>query len=778
MRGTDLRLRRACVAMALAALCGCADRGEADPLRTLRVPSSSESESDAGTEHGQPPNQSAIGIASPGTDCPDEGGRACWKNGNKLALICKQGSWEVDTICDDDQRCNTADGPDQGACLPIVPECEGQIASQAFCAEDSVRLCRDLVSFQDTLCGQGETCSGEPASAGCACKLGYAGTVGACQDIDECAINGGGCDPNAPCQNTEGAYTCGGCPAGYVGGGDEGCTPSLRTLSVTPGGLTPEFDTVETEYSLSVPITVMTIEIKAAGPEDATLEIDGREVKSNRTWRSGLLQLGPNEISIAVREADHPDRNYRITVTRGSAESSYLRAAQSNANDNFGASIAISGDTMVVGAPSEDSNAVGPFRGHDIAMAAANDAAQNAGAAYVFVRNDALWELQAYIKPGNTAAGALFGTMVAISGDTIVVGAPGDASSLTGETTSYASGSAYVFTRRRNRWSQAAQLKASNAGAGDYFGSAVAIADHTIVVGAPGEGSSLTGVNNPFDNNSAYGSGAAYVFVRADDSWPQQSYLKPGRVSAGDGFGNSVGISGDRIVVGAIGEDSGASVVNGDAQREDASGSGAAYAFLRERELWSQDAYFKASGCTAGDSFGYSVAIAGDSVVVGAPGSSQGDGAAYVFANDGGIWFEQGALSIPSRPIADAGAATSSGPGEAFGASVRIVNDTILIGAYGEDSQAMGWNDARGNDGAAPNSGAAYLFARHKDSWEPADYLKPLTSRANQQFGSRIAVSADTLAIGAMNDGQNPRDTSSDQTELGPPGSGAVFVFR
>jgi hypothetical protein len=774
---TDLQLRRTWVAIALIALSGCADRGGADPLRTLVLPSVPEP--DAGSSADTPPKPNAPGLASPGTDCAREGARACWKNGNKLALICKGGDWQVDTICDDDQRCNTAAGPEQGVCLAIVSECEDQIASQPFCAEDSVRLCRDLVSFEDSACGEGETCSGDPASVGCACKLGYAGPPGACRDIDECATNGGGCDDGAPCRNTDGAYTCGGCPTGYVGGGDDGCTPVLTTLVVTPGGLSPEFDRVETKYSLDVPITTMTIELKAAAPEDATIEIDGHEVKHNRTWRSGLLLPGDNTIEIAVRQDDHPDRNYRMKVTRGSGQRSDLRAGQSDANDNFGASIAISGNTMVVGAPSEDSNAIGPFRGNEVAAAAENNAAQNAGAAYVFVRDGDSWELQAYLKASNTAAGALFGTMVAISGDTVVVGAPGEASSLTPDTTAYASGSAYVFTRQRNRWSQAAQLKASNTGAGDYFGSAVAIADETIIVGAPGEGSSLTGVNNSFDNNSAYGSGAAYVFVRAEDSWPQQSYLKPERISAGDGFGNSVAISGDRIVIGAIGEDSGAAVVNGDPQREDASASGAAYVFLRDHELWSQDAYLKASGCWTGDSFGYSVAIAGNTVVVGAPGSSQGDGAAYVFFNDGGIWIEQAALALEATPpVVDAGAATSSGPGDAFGASVRVVNDTILVGAYGEDSLAAGFNDeARGNDGA-PNSGAAYLFFRRKDSWEAADYVKPIRTRANQQFGSRTAVSADTLAIGAMNDGQDPRDTASDQTELGPPSSGAVFVFR
>jgi hypothetical protein len=763
---------------------GCADRGEGDSVRTLRVPVIPGLPRGGASADAPEARADAPGLASPGSQCENPGSRACWKNGSKLALKCNDDSWEVDSICDDDERCETAEGEQQGLCLPIVAECEDQQPGQAFCADDALRSCTDLVSFEDTACGSDETCSGEAPSVSCVCKTGFGGSTGACFDIDECAIQNGGCDEGTPCQNMHGSYTCGGCPAGYVGGRDGRCTPSLTGLVVSPDELEPAFDTIETKYALAVPITMMTIGLKPSAPEKATIRINGDKVRAGRTWRSELLARGENAIELSVSEGER-ERRYEIVVTRGSGEETYLKAVNPDANDNFGTAIAISGDTMVIGAPSEDSSATGTFRGDDVALASANNMAQNAGAAYVFVHDEGAWQLEAYLKASNAAAGFLFGTAVGIVGDTVVIGSPGEASAANPDATAFASGAAYVFTRRRGRWSEQARLKAANAGAGDYFGSVVAISDEAIVVGAPGEASSLTGINGAPDNNGAYGSGAAYVFVRDDDGFRQHSYLKAERSAAGDSFGWSVAISGDTIVIGAIGEDGGDNVINGDPQRDDAEDSGAAYAFLRDNDAWYQDAYFKSSGNQAGASFGYSVAAGSDTVVIGAPGSSQGDGAAYVFVREGGTWSEQAALAGPVDPEAQPMPSTgqpggSRALGDAYGAAVRIAGETILIGAYGEDSDLLGFNSVRsaGANDDAPNSGAAYSLFRQREQWSASDYIKPTNTRPNQQFGSRVAVSTDTIAVGSMNDGTNPRDMTQDPAELGPPNSGSVYVFR
>jgi len=179
-------------------------------------------------------------------------------------------------------------------------------------------------------------------------------------------------------------------------------------------------------------------------------------------------------------------------------------------------------------------------------------------------------------------------------------------------------------------FSQQAYVKASNKGAGDEFGSSVAVdGDTVVVVGAPIEDSSSTGVGG-LDNDSASGSGAAYVFTRTGTTWTQQAYVKASNTGAGDQFGFSVAVDGDTVVVGAPFEDSSSMGVGG-LDNDSASGSGAAYVFTRTGAAWTEQAYVKASNTGAGDYFGFSVAVSGDTVVVGAQAEDIFAGAAYMF---------------------------------------------------------------------------------------------------------------------------------------------------
>ena len=210
------------------------------------------------------------------------------------------------------------------------------------------------------------------------------------------------------------------------------------------------------------------------------------------------------------------------------------------------------------------------------------------GEAYVFVRSGGTWSEQAHLKASNPDRGDSFGSSVAISGDTLVVGAPGEDSAATGiggdqnDNDARESGAAYVFVRTGSTWSQQAYLKASNTEAEDSFGESVAVSGDTVIVGAPTEGSDATGIDGPQDNNNAEGSGAAYVFVRTGSTWSQQIYLKASNTGTGDHFGESVAISGNTLVVGAIREDSSAIGVNG-GSNDDLTDSGAAYVFVRNR---------------------------------------------------------------------------------------------------------------------------------------------------------------------------------------------------
>jgi hypothetical protein len=283
----------------------------------------------------------------------------------------------------------------------------------------------------------------------------------------------------------------------------------------------------------------------------------------------------------------------------------------------FGNSLAIAGDTIAVGSPSEGN-----------------------GTVYVYVRNNGSWSPQAYLQASNAGADDFFGNSVAIAGDTIVVGAPFEDSSAKdvggdqNDEGATDSGAAYVFVRNSGNWTQQAYIKASNTGAGDGFGAAVAIYGDTFVISSPEEDSASPGVNGDQSDESASDSGAAYVFVRDGGNWTQQAYLKasnPGGPDAltgqGDGFGGGealpsrgVAIWGDTIAIGAGGEDSSASGIDGDQsndidQRVD---TGAVYVFVRGAAGWAQQAYIKASNPQGGAQFGGSVALSGERLAVGA----------------------------------------------------------------------------------------------------------------------------------------------------------------
>lgn len=310
------------------------------------------------------------------------------------------------------------------------------------------------------------------------------------------------------------------------------------------------------------------------------------------------------------------------------SQQAFLKPAVIDPGDGFGWSAGVSGDTIVIGAPYEDSNGTGINSG-----AQGNNSASESGALYVYQRSGNSWPQQAYIKAANTGVSDTFGTAVAISGDTIVAGAPREDSNGRGVNTSSGadnssadSGAAYVFVRAAGTWTQQAYLKSSNSDANDNFAVSVAIDIDTILVGAPGESSSGTGVNSSTEaDNSAREAGAVYVFLRAGTTWTQQAYIKASNTSIppqgqpGDNFGFSVAISGNNAIAGAMLEDSNGTGVNSNTQsNESAVNAGAAYLFLRSGSTWAQTAYLKASNTEAVDLFGARVAISPEVAIVGA----------------------------------------------------------------------------------------------------------------------------------------------------------------
>ncbi len=299
------------------------------------------------------------------------------------------------------------------------------------------------------------------------------------------------------------------------------------------------------------------------------------------------------------------------------SQQAYVKASNTSAEDNFGESVALSadGNTLVVGAPTEDSSATG------IDGDQADDSAESAGAVYVFVRDGLdVWSQQTYVKASNTSAQDYFGSSVAVSadGDTLIVGATGVTDS---------TGAVYVLVRDGlDAWSQQAYLKASNAAPFQSFGGSVALSTDgdTLVVAAPTEASSATGIDGDQTDTSAVGAGAVYVFVRDEmNAWPQQAYVKASNTAPGDQFGSSVALSadGNTLVVGARAEASNATGIGDDQLDVSTVEAGAAYVFVRDqRSAWSQEAYVKAPNTGEADRFGWSVALSADgsTLVVGA----------------------------------------------------------------------------------------------------------------------------------------------------------------
>lgn len=391
---------------------------------------------------------------------------------------------------------------------------------------------------------------------------------------------------------------------------------------------------------------------------------------------------------------------------------------------------------------------------------------------------------QAYIKASNTENNDYFGYSISLSGDTLAVGALGESSNSSGingdqlDNSMNGAGAVYIFTRNGSTWTQQAYIKASNSNYGG-FGNSVSLSGDTLAVGAYIENSNATGVNgNQYDNSAPY-SGAVYVFTRNGTTWSQQAYLKASNTDIHDNFGYSISLSGDTLAVGANGESSSATGVNGDESDNSATASGAVYVFTRSGITWSQQAYIKASNTDTFDLFSESISLDGNTLAVGAyaedsgasgidgnqsDNSISGSGAVYIFTRNGTTWSQQAYIKASLGGIRDN-----------FGRIVSLSGNTLAVGAVGEDSDATGVN---GNqmDNSARESGAVYVFSRSGTSWSQQAFIKASNTESLDVFGSSLSLLGDTLVVGAPGEDSNSTGINGDQTDNSLT-SGAVYVF-
>lgn len=451
--------------------------------------------------------------------------------------------------------------------------------------------------------------------------------------------------------------------------------------------------------------------------------------------------------------------------------------------DEFGASMALSGDTLVVGAPNEDSGLDGE-----------EGAASDSGAVYVFRRHNGAWQQEANLKAPNAEAGDRFGYAVDIDGDVLVVGADGEDSGtdshVDGEMNDNSqtdSGAVYVYRRSNGIWRHEAYLKGldpfDTSNQGFRFGKSVAVDGDVVVGGAL------------YFNER----GIVYAFRHVDDVWQRKEFIRAHNEDDGDQFGHSLALDGDTLVVGAQLEDSAyRGAIQGPVAAPDdgAENSGAVYVYnyLEESEVWSQVAYLKASNSERNDLFGYSVAVYGDLIAVGASGEDSGaggingsqshngeaqSGAVYVFRHHGDFGWDQESYLKASNP----------GFNDRFGHALALKDNALIIGAWGESSAARGVNGNEG-DNETPASGSAYVFGYEQSGWRQRAYLKATNTDLGDVFGRSVAIDnrtsgMHTIAVGAP--GEDSATTSingnqNDDCDTTPSincaeNSGAVYVY-
>jgi hypothetical protein len=344
----------------------------------------------------------------------------------------------------------------------------------------------------------------------------------------------------------------------------------------------------------------------------------------------------------------------------------------------FGVSIAVSGSTALVGATTANGGT---------------------GAVYVFVKGPSGWKQQARLLAADAAPQANFGESVAIDGDTAVVGAPN--TGILGGI-----GSAYVFERSGTTWTQKAELTAQCAtcgGNGDFYGFSVAVSGTTALVGAPGIG---------------FNQGAVFELARSRTGvWHQRSVLSSADGQPADSFGWSVALSGDTALIGA--------------PRNSPVFPGAAYVFVRSGRRLAQQAELAGRDSENGDLFGRSVALSGDTALVGAPGccafNGLGEfrGTADVFVGSGATWTDQAELTASDG--------VGGLAGDLFGSSVALSGDTAVIGAPSKNSV----------------TGEAYSFSRSGTSWSEAARLLAPDGAPNDRLGGSVGIAPGTALVGA-----------------------------
>jgi hypothetical protein len=486
------------------------------------------------------------------------------------------------------------------------------------------------------------------------------------------------------------------------------------TIGTIPDQRTTRADAIDVGVTIAdeAPDTV-TLAISSTDPTlvgEADVDVLGSGAERTLRIAPDPVGFGSVDLTLTARDAEglaSSPETFRLDVQLPfERPPDPLRSPDAAAYDAFGSAIAVDGDRLIVGEVGDDAPyASGPIPDN--------------GAAHVFRRTAGGWVPEARLQPGDLNDGAGFGWSVAIDGTVAVVGAPAWSDGLR-------SGAAYVFTYRDGAWTDGVRLEADDPLGFSDFGSVVDVAGDYVVVGAPWYAPDAPG--------AVAGQGAVFVYRRSGEAWTPLPRIDPPGPNVNMNFGHSLALGSDDLVVGAIGDDHGGTIVN----------AGAAFVYRRSGDAWVFADRLESEVPSANDFFGSSVATGIDQLAVGASGVDRSgvdtwEGAAFVFERVSESDWRRAARLVASASV----------PQARFGSAVAIAEPYIVVGAQEESI-----------DGVS-EAGAAYVFRGEGPTWDEVARLEMPGAAEAARFGRSVALDADTAYVAAYYEDVDDEDEGS-----------------